>query len=135
MERSTAEQRSERRMRAWRLRLAGHTLRAISLALGISLGQVHADLAAVRAELAAQEMVAAEEYRLLQYARAEGVVAALWERVESGDVRAIDRLLRCLDFENRLLGLYDSSARPLLSARGELPEGEMREQPEWWARV
>ncbi len=124
MERSTAEERSERRMKAWRLRLSGNTLREISLALGISLGQVHADLAAVRADLSEQEVVAAEEYRALQYARAEGVVAALWERVEGGDVRAIDRLLRCLDFENRLLGLYHS---PGLAPCSQPPDL----MPEW----
>ncbi len=131
MERSTAEERSERRMRAWRLRLQGRTQREIAATLGISLGQVHADLSACREELREREVEAAEEYRLLQYERAESVVASFFPLAMTGDVRAATVLLKALDFENKLLGLYPAPSLPVMSA-GQRPEIDL---PGWAAEV
>ena len=66
---------------------------------------------AVRAALDSDAGVAAGEIRKLHMARLETLLGAVWDAASRGDLRAIDRALKVLDREARLLGL-DLSTQP-----------------------
>jgi hypothetical protein len=50
--------------------------------------------------------------RVLELARLEAAQAALWPRAMQGHVPSVKALLRILDLECRLQGLYEPAAKP-----------------------
>ena len=65
---------------------------------------------AVVAALAAREVDAVDDLRLLEVARLDQLQAASWEDALAGDVGAVDRILRIITLRAKLLGLFDSNA-------------------------
>lgn len=116
----------ERRLKAWRLRLQGKSMREIAEALGVGLAQVHRDIHAHDEELREREVEHAEQYRQIQLERLESVVAAFWDTALAGDPRAAAILLRVLDAENRLLGLSLAPGTSALYSAPVLPD-----LPDW----
>ncbi len=95
----------ERELRAVRLRTQGLTFAAIGAELGVS--HQAAQQAVVRAlEATRQELSeGADELRALEALRLERMTEVLWSRVEEGDLRAIDRVIRIRESFRRLTGL------------------------------
>ena len=56
--------------------------------------------------LAEQLVDGIEDLREIEVARLDVLQAALWPRVEKGEIRAVNAVLRIIDRRCRLLGLY-----------------------------
>ena len=66
-----------------------------------------------------REVEAVDTHRALELARLDALQRVLWERVELGDIKAIETVLRIIDRRIRLLGLdqvasKDEGSRPLV---------------------
>lgn len=94
-----------RRAAVLKLRIEGHSERYIAAQLGVSKTTVHEDIGASLVELADERLEATESWRDLHLARLERLVAAVWPKAEGGDDFAIDRVVKLLKSEARLLGL------------------------------
>lgn len=119
-ESNTSEKRlaaAQRKCEALRLRAAGATFQEIADGLGYSSvsGAHKAVVSALRETL--QEP--SDELRRLESDRLRAMMAAVWPRVEGGDLHAIDRALRIQERLARLLGL-DAPARAELAGSGQV---------------
>ena len=108
----------ERHLQALELRKAGATYQAIAE----QLGYAHAKSAykAVASALRATLREPAAGVRELEVARLDSALLAVWRRVQAGDDKAIDRLLRISERRAKLLGL-DAAIRKELSGPGGGP--------------
>jgi hypothetical protein len=52
-----------------------------------------------------------DDLRHIELARLDALQAALWPRVEKGEVRAVNSVMRIIDRRCRILGLYPQRAR------------------------
>ena len=106
-----------RQLQALELRKAGATYQAIAE----QLGYAHAKGAykAVTSALKLTLREPADELRELEVARLDAMLLPLWRRVQSGDEKAVDRVLRIMERRARLLGL-DAPTRGELSG----PDGK-----------
>lgn len=108
----------ERQLAALELRKAGVAYAQIAERLGYrSSSGAHK---AVSSALKATLREPADELRKLEVARLDAALLAIWRRVQSGDERAIDRLLGIMKRRADLLGL-DTPARRELSGPGGGP--------------
>ena len=106
----------DRALASWR------RTRAIELrATGLSYDQVAAEVGytnrgtaynVVTQALAAREAQSVDHMRDLKLARLEAAHAALWPRAMQGHVPSVAALLRILDLQCRLQGLYEPVAKP-----------------------
>ena len=94
---------AERRNRAFKLRSAGATLVEIANALNSSTSVISRDIQRVIAETANNGV---EEVRAVQCQNIATIRMALMPKVQRGDVQATDRILRLLDHEAKLFGIY-----------------------------
>ena len=94
---------AERRNRAFKLRSAGATLVEIANALNSSTSVISRDIQRVIAETANNGV---EEVRAVQVQNIATIRMALMPKVQRGDVQATDRILRLLDHEAKLFGIY-----------------------------
>jgi hypothetical protein len=108
----------ERHLRALELRKAGATYETIAGQLGYA--NASGARKAVASALKATLREPAEELRTLELARLDAMALALWRRVQDGDEKAVDRVLRIMERRARLLGL-DAAARTELSGAGGEP--------------
>ena len=108
----------ERHLRALELRKAGATYETIAGQLGYA--NASGARKAVASALKATLREPAEELRTLELARLDAMALALWRRVQDGDEKAVDRVLRIMERRARLLGL-DAAARTELSGAGGGP--------------
>ena len=99
----------ERRRRALELRMRGQTLSDIASEVGYA--SASGAYKAVRAALQAEALATVGEVRRLHTARLEQALEAIWDAVCRGELQAIDRMLRVLDREAKLLGL-DQPTQP-----------------------
>ena len=108
----------DRKLRALELRKAGVPFQAIADQLGYrsSSGAFNAVKAALKATLREP----ADELRELEVARLDAMLLPLWRRVQSGDEKAVDRVLRIMERRARLLGL-DAPRRQELSGPDGAP--------------
>ena len=93
----------ERRRRALELRMKGQSFSDIASQVGYA--SPSGAYKAVRAALQAEALATVAEVRQIHTARLEKVLGAIWDAVCRGELRAIDRALRVLDREAKLLGL------------------------------
>jgi hypothetical protein len=108
----------ERHLAALELRKAGASYQTIAERLGYrSSSGAHK---AVSSALKATLREPADELRELEVTRLDAALLAIWRRVQSGDERAIDRLLGIMKRRAALLGL-DRPARRELSGPGGGP--------------
>ena len=103
----------QRRYRILQMTLAGATQRQIAETEGVSHGLVSKDLQIVLGELAKQNTGNADEVRVLQNERYKAIVLRLWELAMSGDMKAMEMLLRVLDKINIVNGIIPD--KPLIS--------------------
>ena len=88
------------------LRIQGIAVSEISRTLQVTESEVHHALSRIIGNLRERGAVRAEEYRTLQDERLNRLLKAIWPKAMKGNVFAIDRVLRILDVENKLFGLY-----------------------------
>ena len=110
------ERAAERRLQAFQLRKAGYTYEAIGEALSISKVAAYKLVRRVVEGLNSQSQAEAKEYRALQLARLEDAVKAIWPRAMAGDLGAVDRLVKILEREAKLMCL-DQPAKIDITAR------------------
>lgn len=128
----TRETMADRQYQALELRKQGQSYRAIAAALSISVGQAHADVQTVMAELAQLTHASAEEYRTMELERldtltveAARILMATHPLVSGGKVldglsddgpklRAIAELRAISESRRKLLGL-DAPAKTALT--------------------
>lgn len=96
---------AERRVKAFELRKAGASYRQIGRKLGVSGKTAHEDVHAVLAELAAQSLESAAEYRALELERLDMAQLALYQHLDSGDPQIVAAWVRVSESRRRLLGL------------------------------
>ena len=108
----------ERHLQALELRKAGATYQAIAEQLGYAHGK--SAYKAVASALRATLREPAAGVRELEVARLDSALLAVWRRVQAGDDKAIDRLLRISERRAKLLGL-DAAIRKELSGPGGGP--------------
>lgn len=108
----------ERRSRALTLRIGGATFREIADQLGLSSpGNAHRDVRSAMAEIIP---LPAREALMVELARLDAIVAAIWPAVTAGDLKACKVMLQCLARRAAYLGL-DQPSR----TRVELAEDEL----------
>ena len=100
---SSAAEREERRDKVMALALGGASVRQIARQVGVNHATVARDIHA-RLEAAAAECPATPKYRELHRERINQLLAAWWPRARE-DHTALDRVLRLLEREAKLLGL------------------------------
>jgi predicted transcriptional regulator len=105
MTRSTKLVAAENRLQAIELRKSGLTLKAISYELGVSTTMVHKYINTELRDLAEETKSTVIEMRQLELERLDIMMMGLWEQSESGDVAAIDRVLKIMERRAKLLGL------------------------------
>lgn len=103
---------AERRYKALELRKAGASYRAIAAKIAEELkipdyseAQAHRDVMHVLKELNEKTNLEAEEYRRLELERCDVALLAIYKQVQQGHLGAIDRLLRIIERQSKLLGL------------------------------
>jgi len=111
---------AERMAAITQLRLRGATLDAIATELGIGRTTVRDALSRAQAANIALATETAAELRQQQAERLDAALLAIFTAVESGELGAIDRMLKIEERRARLYGL-DAPARTELSGPGGGP--------------
>ncbi len=103
----------ERRQKAFALRKAGATFRAIALQVALEFQQpkynealASRDVAHVMTYLITLSMADAEEFRQMELERLDVAQIAIARQVQAGDLFAIDRWIRLIETRCKILGLY-----------------------------
>ena len=94
---------TERRRRALELRMEGFTFSEIARQVGYA--SPSGAYEAVSTALDSAVVDAADEFRKLHIARLEALLVGLWSAAREGQLGAVDRALKLLDREAKLLGL------------------------------
>lgn len=94
---------NHRQLRALELRLTGMQYEDIANQLGYA--DRAAAYGAVRAVIARREHEAVDEMRTIEGARLDAIAATLWPLVETGDLAAVDRMLKLMQRRAALFGL------------------------------
>ena len=111
----TEQDRDERRMRVMRMVNSGMTRSDIAKRIGVSIPTVNDD---VRAAINNKLRIDTEEYVGRQLTQIEDLRRAVYARALKGDMAALDRALKLMDREARLLGL-DAPARSVVHVSSE----------------
>lgn len=96
-------QTAERRAEALKLRRRGTTYRQIAAQLGVSAQQAHRDVTQALRDIVPSDV--AEDVRHMEADRLDGMLEAIWPRVEQGEPRAIEVALQLMARRAALLGL------------------------------
>ena len=99
------ERAAERRLQAFQLRKAGNTYEAIGKVLGVSKVAAYKLVKGVIKRLNSRSQAEAREYRALQLARLEDCLKAIWPRAMAGELIAVDRVIKILEREAKLMCL------------------------------
>jgi hypothetical protein len=113
----------ERHLQALELRKAGASYRTIAEQLGYR--GVSGAFKAVTSALKATLKEPAEELRTLELERLDAMLLPLWRRVQNGDEKAVDRVLRIAERRAKLLGLDAPTRRELSGPDGGPIESEV----------
>lgn len=95
----------ERRKKAFDLRKGGANYQQIGDALGMSRQGARKTVEAAIDKLNEEVSDAALHYRTLQLERLERMHFGLWTRAINGDDTAVDRIIKIMDRQAKLLGL------------------------------
>jgi hypothetical protein len=102
---SAAAKREERRKKIAANLIGGLTYRQIAEACNCSLGTVANDVRIVLGRWRREQIDNIEGFVLLQLVRLDRMLNAIWNKVLDGDLAAIDRALKIMDRQAKLLGL------------------------------
>lgn len=120
----------ERRNQVWQLRVDGNTVREIATQLKVSVGTVHNDLTAVRAELDENNKFRAEAERAIGASRLDKVTKALLNSIantpfdKDGNIdgsaiaTVANAIARVEERRSKLLGLDAATKTELTGAEG-----------------
>lgn len=104
--RGQAEDRAVRAVRALELRMAGATYQQIADALSYrSKGEAFRSVERALAQEMGRAETLRNEYRALTLGRLERLIRSLWTKALGGDLQAVDRVLRLVERQSRILGL------------------------------
>jgi hypothetical protein len=94
---------AEKRAEAARLRAVGATFQEIGRTLGVTTGRAHQLV-----DEALQSTVAdsVDELRALTMARLEALLTGCYERAREGNLRALGGVLRIIDTQCKIMGLF-----------------------------
>lgn len=95
----------EKQRQALELRRAGRGYQEIADRLHVSLSTAHGYVDDAMAEARAQIEADASEIKAEEISRLDGMLAGLWDFATSGDVQAVDRVLKIMERRAKLLGL------------------------------
>lgn len=109
---------------ALELRIAGHNLQAIADKLGYS--DPKSAWKAIEAAIAERVSPLAEQHREIVQARIDAAIQVVMPKVQAGKLEAIDRLIKLIDKECKLHGLY--MPLTIQGPRGETPILQIRQQ-------
>ena len=101
----TTEEISERRFRAFELRKAGASYRAITRQCGVSVETAWSDVQSELLALRQLTVKLAEDVRELELRRLDDWTLALTPKARTGDTKAIMTLVRVAERRARLLGI------------------------------
>lgn len=97
---------AERRAKAIRLKIEGHSYTEIAEKLGYSSrGSANSDVRRALEKHVIEEGLAVEAWRELELARLDVLQRAIWPEAMEGSPRAIETALKILDRRAKLLGL------------------------------
>jgi DNA-binding CsgD family transcriptional regulator len=120
---------TDRQRQALALRVQGRSLREIADLLGIRVQTVHQLVERGLERMIGEELRPAEEARCLQLVRIDAMMEALWPRAMAGSCETVDKVLKIMDRQARLLGLdaprkvdVEERIRTLALAEGEDPD-------------
>ena len=97
---------------------AGLNYRDIAGALDVSLATVASDVKMILKNWQADQVSSVDQWVQLESHRLDRAINAIWEKVTSGDLNAIDRALKIMERRARLLGLDTPSVTRLEGADG-----------------
>ena len=113
---SKAAEREARRDQVMTYTLSGASLRQIARAIGVSFMTVQRDINA-RLEASASQCPATAKYRQLQREQLNHLLSTWWPRARE-DLGALDRVLKILEREAKLLGLDAPVRQEITGAEG-----------------
>ena len=96
---------AERRAKAFDLRMKGHSFRDIGRELGISHAAAHKHVQKGLENLAKTNEERATFLLLMEGARLDRLHQGCWDAAASGDLQAIDRVLKLMERRAKLFGL------------------------------
>lgn len=102
MARGRSVEKALRRAKALQLKLAGYTYARIAQELGIHESQVYKD---VQQAIRQYTEEPAREVREQELARLDGLLTSLWYKATTGDMFAVDRVIKIMERRAKLLGL------------------------------
>jgi transposase-like protein len=119
----------EHRVEAWRLRKMGYSVKEIAFAMDFAESTVYDYLKAISNRLIEQQFRHAESYREMQLARLDDALRLTIDYVVTkGKIEGVDRILKVIDMQNRLLGLYKVPAKlTLTKAVTDMTDEEIEE--------
>ena len=85
--------------------LAGLTYREIAAALDVSLGTISGDFKAIIKEWRKHYADDADKWLNTQLRRLDVMLNSIWDNVKDGDLQAMDRALKIMERQAKLLGL------------------------------
>lgn len=108
-----------RRQMAVELRLQGGTFRQIAETMRTQEGisptyderHAHQDVAAELDRVRLETSESAEQVKARQLLQVQELLAGIWPYAKQGDVASLDRIVKLLDYEARLLGLFPQQSK------------------------
>jgi len=112
------EAKAERMPIALKLRQSGYSYRDIAKELNISLTSAWLYIKESMEELRKEVLEEADTLRQIELDRLDIMLKALWSKVEAGDEKAIDRVLKIQERTSKYLGL-DSPTKQEIESVGD----------------
>lgn len=124
----------QRQAQALELRRMGKGFAEIAAALGIGKSQAHRLVVAGMEDARQQIAASADDLRVEEVSRLDGMLAGLWPTARKGGVAAVDRVLKIMERRAKLLGL-DAPERRELTGRGGAPIESVSMTADEFARI
>ena len=102
---SKAAQREDRRKQVAANLLAGLNYTDMAGVLGCSVGTICGDVKRIMDEWREARVAAIDEWKELQLRRIDRAINAIWDKVQDGDLQAIDRLQKLIEQQAKILGI------------------------------
>ena len=97
---------------------AGLNYRDMADALDVSLATVAGDVKAIVKRWQDEQVSTIDQWVQLESHRLDRAINAIWDKVQAGDLGALDRMLKIMERRARLLGLDTPSVTRLEGADG-----------------
>ena len=115
----------ERRQKILELRKSGKTLQEIGTELGISKVAVHTHIKKAIQKYNEKLNEETEWVIFLENSRLDEGLKSIWAKVQSGDLKAIDTMVKIMDRRAKLLGLDQPTKTQTLQSVEEMSDDEL----------